>query len=56
VDHHWWLKLFKKRLQNDSGPEAANREEMLAHSTTGVHTVQKQLVKMYIQVNALPKR
>jgi hypothetical protein len=23
VDHHWWQKLFRKQLQNDSGPEAA---------------------------------
>jgi hypothetical protein len=22
VDHHWWQKLFRKQLQNDSGPEA----------------------------------
>jgi hypothetical protein len=22
VDHHWWQKLFKKQLLNDSGPEA----------------------------------
>jgi hypothetical protein len=43
VDHHWWQKLFKKQVQNDSGPEAAIARKEKPGTMPGVSLVSFQI-------------